>query len=149
MRKLAGYPRYFYILLMLVMLGVMITGMVMTPTSLAFKFEWEVGWRLPGASWAIVAGGHALTGWLLWMLLGALWPIHSRANWRKKQKRFSGSLLIIAIVLLGGSAIGLYYAGQERTQYYNAIAHLISAMIFILLFVYHGFISVLFRQKAK
>ncbi|MCC2617744.1 hypothetical protein LJ739_15940 [Aestuariibacter halophilus] len=139
MRRLKGYPRLFYPLLLLALLVVIASGVLMTPTMLEFKLALSQPWRVPGVWWTTVAGSHAASGWLVSLLVGALWSVHMRSHWRKKQQRVTGLVNGLLMLVLGATAIGLYYASEEVSQYWLALLHVAGGAGFCVFFVAHAF----------
>ncbi|MDN4504418.1 hypothetical protein QX776_18560 [Alteromonadaceae bacterium BrNp21-10] len=138
MSRIKGYPAFFYPSLMLIMLCMVLSGLLMLPSTLEFKLDWSVDWRLPGAMWGNVAATHALSGWLMSIMVGALWQVHMRGNWRKSKHKVTGLTNALLFLTLGATAVGLYYAGEASTQLGLAFTHIFAGLLLILVFTVHA-----------
>ena len=67
----------------------------------------------------LLAALHAAGGFALLLPMGALWSVHMRSGWRRRQQRASGLLLRLAL-----TALGVYYAGEESLGTAAALLHL-------------------------
>ena len=137
MKRLSGYPNWFHHLLLVVAVVVAVTGLLMLPTLLEFKLDWEVVWRLSGEQRLAVAAMHTLLSWLLLMQVGALWHAHMRAGWRKRLNRISGVATVAMILGLTLSAAGLFYLGSDEAQLAAALIHSGFGVSVIGLFAFH------------
>ena len=93
------------------------------PTMLEFKLDYDVFWRLTGAQRLPIAALHTLLSIILLVQAGALWHAHMRAGWRKKSNRWSGSAIVLGLILLLFSGLGLFYFGSELLQLWSALLH--------------------------
>ncbi|ABM00861.1 hypothetical protein SHAM105786_05240 [Shewanella amazonensis] len=137
MKRLNGYPGWFFYLLMLSMTLCAATGLAMYPWVLEFKLEWELPMALNGQWRLPLVSTHALSAAVLLMLLGALWQVHMRAGWRKKENRFSGIFMAFSIVLLMLTGVGLYYLSAESAQLAASLAHSVLGLSLVGLFTWH------------
>lgn len=137
MKRLSGYPNWFFVLLMLTMLAVSASGLFMLPWVAEFKLEWDVNLALNFDYRQGAAVMHVLFSWLLLMLLGALWHSHMRAGWRKKQNHISGLIQAISLIALALSGLGLYYLGAETAQLYTSLLHCLLGLVLIGSFGWH------------
>ncbi|MCE9686374.1 hypothetical protein LZP73_09130 [Shewanella sp. AS16] len=123
MKRLSGYPNWFFWLIITATATATLTGLFMLPWVLEFKLQWDPGVELaPGLRLPAVVM-HVFFGWLLLMLLGALWHSHIRAGWRKRNNHHSGLLMSFSLLLLALSGIGLYYLGSEQGQLFASLLH--------------------------
>ena len=133
-----GYPRWFFALLLFIFAALFITGVLLTPTSLDLRLEWDVPWRL-GADWHIaVAATHTAVAFVMLMLLGALLGIHARAGLRRRRNVYSGLALVAIMAVLMATAVGIYYLGDEQMAMMTALTHLAVGLGAPLLFGYHA-----------
>jgi hypothetical protein len=65
-----------------------------------------------------------LAGFMLILCCGALWSIHMRAGWRRREQRRSGLLLALLFVALALSAVGIYYSGDAGLADWTSYGHL-------------------------
>ncbi|MDF2177147.1 hypothetical protein P2G88_02670 [Aliiglaciecola sp. CAU 1673] len=138
MRRIKGYPDNFYPILLFVVLAVLVSGLLLIPAMLEFKLDILIDWQLPRDLRVPVLFLHAATGWIISMLIGALWQAHMRNNWRRAKHRLTGTVNAITFLLLGASALGLYYAGSIETQVSSAIVHTLCGLLLIPIFTLHG-----------
>ncbi len=136
-KRLKGYPKWFYHLLIIVLLTVTSSGLLMVPTLLEFKLDVDVAWRLSGTSRIWAAALHTLIGWLLLMQTGALWQAHMRSGWRKKLNRVSGASTALVLLLLAFTAGGLFYLGHEGALNAVAIAHTLLGLLMVGFAMFH------------
>ncbi len=109
----------------------------MIPGALEFKLQWEVDWRLSGEQRLPMVMLHVLSGWLLLMILGALWQVHLRAGWRQRKNHLSGITLALCLCVLAVTGIGLYYLGSELGQTISSVTHSGTGILFGLIIGWH------------
>ncbi len=123
--RIKGYPSQFYTLLMLTVTALFVTGCLLLPTTLNLKLEWDVPWRLSSEQHIGMAAAHATLSLLMVAIIGALWSIHIRAGWKRRRNYQTGLCLLMIMVLLGISAIGIYYLGDEQASMLSSVAHML------------------------
>lgn len=131
------YPRSFAPTLHAALLALLATGLLLTPGALRMRLEWEVPWFLPSDMRVWVAALHALSFLLVFGFIGALWAVHMRAGWVRRENVASGALLLGMFGLLGLSGLGLYYAGGEALPAWSAVVHLLAGGLLPLLYIGH------------
>lgn len=120
-----GYPHWFNAKFISIFIGVLFfSGVVLVPGVLEMKFEMDVPARLSGSLRVYVTALHTLISYLSLVLLGSLWSIHMRREWRRRKHIHSGSLLFIFFIVLGLSAIGILYFGNEKLSLFSSILHM-------------------------
>ena len=119
------YPRSFGPLLHITLLALLTSGMLLAPGALQMRLEWDMPWVLSSGARVWVAALHALSFFLMLGLVGALWTVHVRSGWVRRENLISGALLLLAFGLLGVTGLALYYAGGERLPVWSAVAHLL------------------------
>lgn len=134
---MTGYPRWFLAALLVLLLTVLLSGLVLAPTTLALRAAWDPPWRLAGGDRVWVAALHSSGALVLAATLGALWAVHMRSGWRRGKQRISGTLLVIALMLLAATAIGLYYIGDDRAGAAAAFVHLGAGLVATAAFGWH------------
>jgi uncharacterized membrane protein len=145
--RIKGYPGHFYLILMLTIGALFISGSLLVPTTLNFKLEWNVPWRLSSDQHISVAAIHATLSLLMAAMIGALWSIHMRAGWRRRKNHHSGLSLLVTMVLLGLTAIGIYYFGDEQYSMLSSVAHMLIGIAIPLLLLIHIILGR--RSQAK
>lgn len=112
-----GYPSGFSRLIYIVLTVLFISGLALAPNALDMRLELELGmWMLDGETRGWVAAIHAASVFLTLMLIGALWTVHMRAGWVRRENVVAGMLLLIAFGLLAISGLMLYYADEFAGQ---------------------------------
>lgn len=132
-----GYPRGFRGLLLASLGLLLVTGLLLAPTTLMLRTEWSVPWRLPGEGRIGVAALHCALGFLGMMLVGALWTGHMRSGWRRRRQRASGALAAGSMLVLTLTAVGVYYLGEEGAGTIAALAHLGIGLALVAVFGWH------------
>lgn len=132
-----GYPRWFVPLLVGALLLMLGTGLLLTPTTLALRTEFALPWRLPGPGRVLVAALHAAGGFMLLLVVGALWSVHMRSGWRRHRQRASGLLVGVLLLVLTASAIAVYYIGDETLGTVAALVHLGVGLVLVGPFGWH------------
>ncbi|MFP5391726.1 MAG: hypothetical protein ACLGI6_09290 [Gammaproteobacteria bacterium] len=132
-----AYPSWFLRTLLCVLLLVLVTGVLLAPTTLVMRFEMDVPWRLPGDARTWAAAGHAAVGFAMLMMLGFLWSVHMRSGWRRRKHRASGITVAVLLLLLAVSAVGVYYLGEETLGAAAAAVHLGVGLLAVLPFGWH------------
>ena len=141
-----GYPTWYVSALLGTLLLVFVSGCLLAPTTLVMRLEAELAWRLPADGRVLVAAAHAGAGFLGVMLLGSLWTVHMRGNWRRGRQRISGSLVGIGLLVLAVTAVGVYYLGDETLGAAAAMVHLCLGLALAVPFGAHW---VLARRAAR
>ncbi len=114
-----------------------VSGVVITPVALEMRLEWDTPWVVSGGLRIVLHALHATAAFLALFIVGALWSIHIRAGWIRRDNMRSGVAMLLFAVLLLVSAIGLYYAGEERAGQLSVMVHLLAGFTLPLIFVVH------------
>ncbi|WP_298294073.1 hypothetical protein [Thiomonas sp.] len=131
------YPRGFGLLLHTVLLALLASGLLLFPGALRTHWEWDLPWALSAGQRVGVAALHAAAFMAVLTVLGALWTVHIRAGWVRRENLRSGVALLGLFGLLAISGLGLYYAGNEHLQSWSALAHLLAAGLLPVAYVAH------------
>lgn len=135
--RIKGYPNWFYTFLMWAVAALFVTGCLLAPTTISIKLEWDVPWRLSSEQHIGMAAAHATLSFLMMGIIGALWSIHMQAGWKRRRNHQTGLSLLIFMMLLGISAIGIYYLGDEQASMYSSVAHMLMGIIVPLFLLTH------------
>lgn len=119
-----NYPAWFRPGLLVALALLLLSGLLLAPTTLLLRADLDIGWRLDGGGRVWAAAAHALAGMGLCFALGALWAVHMRSGWRRRRQRRSGGLLAASFCVLSLSAVGVYYLGDEAWANAAAVGHL-------------------------
>lgn len=135
------YPRWFKRSLMMVLLGVFVSGLLLAPTLLLLRGDIEVPWHLASEQRVGVAAIHVGMAMVTLMFFGALWTVHMRAGWRKHRLRASGALLCAGMLALGLSALFILYSGDEGHANIAAWLHVGVGIALFLPFAWHVWLA--------
>ena len=120
-----GYPKWFSVTMITTLMSLlMITGYLLAPTTLELKLQWVMPWRLSVEHRTLMAAAHAVMALVIFSLMGALWTLHMRQEWRRGESRFSGVGMVVSLVLLGLTGVGIYYFGDEKLSQVSSLSHL-------------------------
>jgi hypothetical protein len=119
-----GYPRWTLPTLLWTTGAILATGLLLAPGTLVTRGDIDLAWMLPSNGRLVTAALHATAGFMIMLLVGALWSIHMRAGWRKGRHRVSGLTLALLMPALALSAVGVYYFGDETWAAISAFIHL-------------------------
>lgn len=122
---MTGYPKWFTSVLWWVSVLLLATGLLLIPTVLDMRLEWDVPWRLDGDQRVYVAAAHVVVAFVLIWITGALWTVHVRYGWRRRRNLLTGALLVGALVVLLLTAAGVLYAGDEALSLWSSLGHTI------------------------
>ncbi len=134
-----GYPSWFSFYFILgIILALIVSGILLAPSTLEMRLQWQMPWRLIANQHAMVAAIHVLVGLITFGLIGALWSIHMRQEWNRKKNRFSGNLLVAIFFFLGVSGIAIYYVANEFWLFLVSITHLGAGLLIFFIYFWHS-----------
>ena len=119
-----AYPSWFLPLLLTTITVLIVSGLLLIPTTLEMRFMQNMSWRLSGSLRLMDVATHTSVSYLMMMLIGALAMIHMRAGWRKQHNHISGVLLLTVFLILLLSGLGLLYFGEESWILTASVAHI-------------------------
>ena len=118
-----GYPRRFSWALLSALVGIFLSGALLMPLLLMYRWEVEVPW-VPRGDWRVgITAVHGLFGFLIVALSGALWLVHARAGWLRRSRHRSGAAIFLIIGILLFSTPILLYVSDESTLTMAATVH--------------------------
>lgn len=120
-----GYPRHFVKVIYATVLGLCASGLLLAPTTLDLRLDMSVPWRLPGGERTLIAALHVVLSYFMVILGGALWHVHMRVGWRRRMNLWAGGALLLALLVLSGTGVAIFYVGGELAACYVAVAHLL------------------------
>lgn len=133
-----GYPKWFSSTLVSSVLGLLfLTGLILAPTTLQLRLEWDVPWRLHEGYRIAVSALHAFSSILTLVLVGALASIHMRQGWVKRQRRLTGVIMITSLTLLSLTGLGIYYLGSEKLAFVSGVSHLVVGVLLFFVATLH------------
>jgi hypothetical protein len=137
-QRLAGYPKWFFGALMAVMASLLGTAVALLPAMLEMRLDIATPWNIQGGMRLLAAALHCAAGFLFVGMAGALLAIHVRIGWRRKLNRISGTALLVLILLMLGSALGIYYLGDELSSRASSIIHTGAGLLATLFVAWHA-----------
>lgn len=132
-----GYPRGFLAIVWLSMITASLTGILLIPNALNLKFAMDIPTLVVDTWLEYLPMLHALFSFWLLMVVGSLWSVHMRMGWRRRKNRLTGTLLIVGFLMLFFSAIGLYYAVDDRYLNYSSAIHIMSGLVLMMIMLIH------------
>lgn len=133
-----GYPRWYnsYFISATVIL-LTVSGLVLIPGVLELQLDIVVPWRLSGGARLVGTALHTILSYGSLVLVGSLWSIHMRREWRRRKKVFTGILLTLIFLLLSLTAVSLLYSGSERVQFISTLVHTGLGIVLLFLYLIH------------
>lgn len=133
-----GYPAWFTRELIAgIFLALFVSGLVLAMNTFEMRLQWDVPWRPSGDLRIATAALHAFFSLVTLGILGALWSLHMRLEWRRKKQRASGAGLTALFVFLALSGLGIYYLSSEALALWTSLAHLAAGVFIFLVFFWH------------
>lgn len=133
-----GYPKWFNSnFVTLSFAALFLSGVLLIPTTLEMRLDWQVVWRLSADSRLLTAALHAILAFFVFGLLGALWSIHMRHEWKRDHNRLSAIVLLATLSVLFVTGIAIYYVGHETLSLNSAIAHSVVGLILPIFYYWH------------
>ena len=136
-----GYGVTFRRLTLATLAGLLLSGVLLIPTMLYMRMEFDVPWRLPGDARLWTVAAHTTLSYLVLGISGALWVVHMRAGWRMRRNHYSGSAMVACMALLALTGAGILYLGNERLALGASGVHTVLGLLATLLFLYHFLIG--------
>lgn len=143
-----GYPASFIPVLAMAGLLLLGSGGLLIPLLLTMQMEWDVPWYPSGWIRNFITGIHVLSGFFLVFLVGAISIVHIRAGWLRGEKRLSGLLASVLIVLLAITATLRLYSPFESIAHQSGIAHALLGIALPLAIGYHAWVRIQSRSRG-
>lgn len=147
--SLKGYPRWVLPVIGTAYAALIVSGLLLIPTMLVMRLEWESAWRLPGAWRLASVVAHAAGGSFFLIILGSLWTVHMRAGWARGLQRKSGLALSVTMLILAVTAVTIAYAGEDRIGTAASLLHLVCAGVSTALFAWHWWQGVRSKRQKE
>jgi hypothetical protein len=75
----------------------------------------------PAEHWTLIV--HAIGAYAFLVILGAMIPVHIPLGWHQRRNLKSGISLLTICGLLGLTALGLYYIGDDALRSWTSLIH--------------------------
>ena len=118
-----------------------LSGILLAPTTLEMRLQFQVPWRMPTDLRASTALTHSFLGLGMFWLLGSLSTLHIRHEWKTERKRVSGISLTTLWICLGITGIGIYYVSRESLVTLTSVGHLFLGILLLLYFLWHVYVQ--------
>ena len=141
MRRMAGYPRGFYGFMIAVFMALVASGLMLLPSMLQMRLDWESPLHVGGDLRLASAALHCVAAFLAMGLLGALSTVHMRAGWHRRRNRVSGVSLLVLLLVLMLTAVGVYYFGDENLSRWSSLIHTVVGLLLVAVVLWHGVIG--------
>lgn len=90
----------------------------------------------PAEQWLLVA--HGIGAYLFLVVAGAMIPVHILMGWRTRRNLWSGVSLAGLCILLGLSALGLYYIGADSARAWTSQIHWTGGLVVLPVLLVHA-----------
>lgn len=138
MRVMAGYPKGFFSLLTGIFILLICSGLLLLPSMLEMRLDWDLAIHLNGAWRLASAASHCFAGFVSMMLFGALAAVHMRIGWHRRENLLSGATLVLVFTVLLLTAVGIYYFGDETASLCSSVLHSVAGLVLVLALCWHG-----------
>ncbi len=92
---------------------------------------------------------HGVAAYVLLWIVGRLYALHQQGNWRAQRNRASGLALSVALLLLAGSGLTLYYPPHEDWRDAFSMLHQVLGVALVLLVPLHVVLARKDRQQRR
>lgn len=132
-----GYPRAFAAVLLVCLIGLLLSGALLIPVFLTYRWEVDMPW-VPRGNWRIsITALHGLFGFAIVGLAGALWVVHARAGLLRRTRHRSGIALLALIIVLFLSTPLMLYLNDETALTGATTAHAIAGALLLIMLLAH------------
>ena len=138
MRRLSGYPPWFYGFALAVLCTLFGSGMLLIPHLMEFRLDMDPPIEVSSGLRLGSAALHSFIAFIAIGLVGALANVHMRAGWHRKLNRTSGLFLLGIFLFLLASAVGIYYFGDETLSQFASLGHTLVGLALLLFFIWHS-----------
>jgi heme A synthase len=138
-----GYPPWFTSTKVHgLILALVASGVLLVPSTLNAYLGFDFPWRLSSPSRIWVTAIHVAFSFLVLLVVGALWSIHMRYWWRKRQGRISGTILLSVLGVLTFGSLPVLYAAEEEVVSIAALLHAGLGLALVIPYALHAIIGV-------
>lgn len=89
----------------------------------------------PAEHWVLIA--HGVGAYLFLVVVGAMIPVHFLMGWRTRRNLVSGISVAGLCAILGLTALGLYYFGDELLRGWTSFIHWTVGLLFLPVIIIH------------
>lgn len=143
-----SYPKWFYPLVLTCLIVLVVTGLLLIPTTLTMRFEWDAFWTLSGDNRLAAVASHTVISYLMLIIVGALSTIHMGEGVRRQKNQGSGFGLLVIFFTLMLTGIGLLYLASNTLIMLASTIHIFLGLLIAITFVLHVFNNKKTRRSA-
>jgi len=92
---------------------------------------------------------HGVAAYVLLWIVGRLYALHQQGNWRAQRNRASGLAMSVALLVLAGSGLTLYYPPHEDWRDAFSMLHQVLGVSLVLLLPLHVWLARKDRQRRR
>jgi hypothetical protein len=92
---------------------------------------------------------HGVAAYALLWIVGRLYALHQQGNWQAQRNRASGLALSVALAVLAGSGLTLYYPPHEDWRDAFSLLHQVLGVALVLLVPLHVWLARKDRQRRR
>lgn len=92
---------------------------------------------------------HGVAAYVLLWIVGRLYTLHQQGNWRAQRNLASGLGLSVALLLLAGSGLTLYYPPHEDWRDAFSLLHQVVGVALVLLLPLHVWLARKDRRRRR
>lgn len=152
MRRMSGYPGWFFSALALIFVALFLSGFFLLPTMLEMRLQQYSPIHIDPEYRLMIAASHSAAAFSTVFLLGALSSIHIRQGMRRKLNMRSGLFLVGSFLILILTTLGIFYFGNENFSLAASAIHSVTGLAIIIPLTWHvvnGFSIRWGLQKTK
>lgn len=90
----------------------------------------------PAEHWLLIV--HGIGAYAFLVVAGAMIPVHVVMGWRTRRNLWSGLSLAGLCILLGLSALGLYYIGADSARSWTSQMHWMAGLVGLPILLIHA-----------
>ena len=121
------------VLVLATLVGLLVSGLVW----LLFQYVFAPELLGTHPAQALSMRAHGAFAMVMLLVVGALLPHHVSGAWRARRNHRSGTLLLAATLLLGGTGWLLYYASSPALRELSSACHWVAGLVMPLLLAWH------------
>jgi hypothetical protein len=114
-----------------------------------------IGWNLDAEDYSDPLRGwrhrvlvlHGVAAYVLLWIVGRLYALHQQGNWHAQRNRASGLAMSVALLVLAGSGLTLYYPPHEDWRDAFSMLHQVLGVALALLLPLHVWLARKERQR--
>jgi H+/Cl- antiporter ClcA len=136
--KMKGYPEWFgKKIISLFILVLSASGVLLIPNALKMRFDINSPLKYESSTRILMTSFHLLVAYFAISLIGAIWAIHMRREWRRKKNIWSGLFICFIFGVLAISSLSILYSGNELISNFSSLIHIVLGLLLPLGYLLH------------